>query len=41
MDRAVATITMPGLREAAQRLMKAGVILADHDIVCDTVSAIG
>ena len=41
MDRAVATIRVPGLKEAAHKLIQAGVRLADDDMSSDTTQAIG
>ena len=41
MDRTVAPIVMPGLKETAQKLTDAGVFLADRGIVSDTVSTVG
>ena len=41
MDRAVATIRVPGLQETAHKLIQAGVHLADDDITSDTIQAVG
>ena len=41
MDRAVATIQVPGLKEAAHKLIQVGVHLADDDITSNTIQAIG